>query len=269
VGAVPRGRAVLRPPDLHPDGGSTRHWADDYYGDLYYESVVDLLTTRLSGIEAGLLLRLLDVGPGDRVLDLACGHGRHARPISPEVRLLVGIDRNPRYLARARDSGAALVRGDLRALPLRAGVFDAVYSWYSSLFMYDDEENARCLAAAAGLLRPGGRLLVHHDNPLRLRRHPEQAVAWDMPGGGKVEESSRYDPETGRDTCTRRVIRADGTVLAGVAHLRYYTPEEWKELAGRCGLEITRITSTWQVDRPAERLDEDAPDLIALGRRSA
>ena len=247
----------------------TRHWADDYYGDLYYESVAGLLTPRLSGIEASLLLRMLEVGSGDRVLDLACGHGRHARAISPEVGLLVGIDRNPEYLARALGSGAVLVRGDLRALPLQAGTFDAVYSWYSSLFMYDDDENARCLAAAAALLRPGGRMLVHHDNPLRLRRQPEQVAAWDMPGGGKVEERSRYDPATGRDTCTRRLTRQDGTVLAGVAHLRYYSPEEWQELGGRCGLEITRITSTWQADRPADRLDDDAPDLIALGRRSA
>lgn len=233
--------------------------------------MADLLTARLSGIEAGLLLRMLEVGPVDRVLDLACGHGRHARAIAPEVGLVVGIDRNSRYLdlARAQGSRAVLVRGDIRALPLKAGTFDAVYSWYSSLFMYDDDENAHCLAAAARLLRPGGRMIVHHDNPLRLRRQPEQAASWDMPGGGKVEESSRYDPLTGRDTCTRRLTRLDGTVLAGVAHLRYYSPEEWQELGGRCGLEITRITSTWQADRPADRLDDDAPDLIALGRRSA
>jgi SAM-dependent methyltransferase len=247
----------------------TRHWADDYYGDLYYESVADLLTARMSGFEAGLLRRLLELSPRDRVLDLACGHGRHARALSPEVGLLVGIDRNPEYLALARHSGAALVRGDLRALPFRPGSLDAVYSWYSSLFMYDDEENARCLAAAVSLLRPGGRIVVHHDNPQRLRRETEAKCDWDLPGGGRVEETSRYDPATGRDSCTRRVIRVDGTVLAGVAHLRYYTPEEWQGLAGRCGLDLLGITSTWQADRPAERLDDDAPDLIAIGRRSA
>ena len=223
----------------------------------------------MSGFEAGLLRRLLELSPRDRVLDLACGHGRHARALSPEVGLVVGVDRNPDYLSRARHSGAALVRGDLRALPFRTGSFDAVYSWYSSLFMYDDEENARCLAAAVALLRPGGRIVVHHDNPRRLRRETEAQCGWDLPGGGRVEETSIFDPATGRDSCTRRVIRADGTVLAGVAHLRYYTPEEWQGLAGRCGLDLLGITSTWQADRPAERLDDDAPDLIAIGRRSA
>ncbi len=245
------------------------HWSDDYYGELYYESVADLLTARMSTFEAGLIRRLLALGPGDRVLDLACGHGRHARALSPEVGLLVGVDRSGDYLARARHSGAALVRGDVRAPPFRPGSLDAVYSWYASLFMYDDAENERCLAAAAALLRPGGRWLVHHGNPLALRREPTAVAAWDRPGGGRVEETSRFDPATGRDACTRRVIRADGSVLAGTAHLRYYTPEEWRGLAGGCGLELLGITSTWQADRPAERFDDDAPDLIAIGRRPA
>lgn len=246
-----------------------RHWTDDYYGDLYQESVADLLTERLSRVEADAIRRLLGLRPTDRVLDLACGHGRHARFLRPEVGFLVGIDRNPAYLARARGCGAVLVRGDLRRLPLREGRFDAVYSWYSSLFMFDDAENLRCLAAAVALLRPGGRILVHHDNPARLRREPTAQAHWDLSRGGRVEEESRYDPATGRDTCTRRVIRPDGSVLAGTAHLRYYTPEEWAVLAGRAGMELTGITSTWKADRPSEPLDDDAPDLIAIGRRPA
>ena len=245
----------------------SRHWADDYYGDLYLESVADLLTARLSTFEAGVIRRLLSLGPRDRVLDLACGHGRHARVLSPEVGLLVGLERNGSYLERARHSGARLVRADLRAPPFPAGTFDAVYSWYSSLFMYDDAENERCLARVISLLRPGGRLLVQHANPARLRMVPQVQEAWEGPGGNRVEEESSYDPETGRDTCMRRVIRPDGQVLAGSAELRYYTPEEWQSLAGRCGLRDLHLTSTWQADRPTDRLDDDAPDLIAIGRR--
>ena len=246
-----------------------RHWSDEYYGDLYYESVADLLTSRLSGFEAGLIREMLELRPGDRCLDLACGHGRHARFLAPEVRLLVGLDRNPAYLARARHSGAALVRGDIRALPLRPGSFDAVYSWYSSMFMYGDDENERCLAGAVALLRPGGRLVLHHDNPARLARDPTAHAEWDLARGGRVVEDSRFDPATGRDLCTRRVIRPDGTVLAGTAELRYYTPGEWKALAPRAGLELLGITSTWQAGRSTDPLDDDSPDLIAFGRRIA
>jgi len=245
-----------------------RHWTDDYYGDLYYESVADLLTARLSSFEAGVIRTLLGVGREDRCLDLACGHGRHARLLAPELGILAGLDRNPAYLERARHSGAALVRGDVRSPPFREGSFDAVYSWYSSLFMYDDEENLRSLRGVVALLKPGGRLLVHHDNPARLARELTAHAEWDLSRGGRVVEDSRFDPATGRDFCTRRVIRPDGTVLAGSAELRYYTEEEWQALAPRVGLELVRITSTWQADRPLEPVDEDSPDLIALGKRT-
>ncbi len=238
-------------------------WTYDYYRDLYYESVADLLTARLSSFEASAIRRLLAVGPRDRVLDLACGHGRHARALSPEVGVLVGLDRSRDYLARAAASGALLVRGDLRSLPFPDRSFDASFSWYSSLFMYGDLENERALAEAARVLRPGGRLLVQHANPKRLAREPLARAERPLAGGHRVEEVSRFDPATGVDACDRRLTRVNGTVLAGTAYLRYYSPKEWEALAQRAGLRLLRITSTCQVEQ-IEPLDDDAPDLIAL-----
>ncbi len=239
------------------------HWAESYYGDLYYESVADLLTARLSSFEASVIQRLLGLGSDHRVLDLACGHGRHARALSPQVRVLVGLDQSADYLARAGDSGALLVRGDLRALPFPDRSFDAVYSWYSSLFMYRDRDNERALAEAARVLRPGGQLLVQHANPARLAREREARAERLLAGGQRVEEVSRFDPATGIDVCERRVIRPDGTLLAGTAYLRYYSPAEWEALAPRAGLCLLGITSTLQDDQ-RERFDDGAPDLIAL-----
>ncbi len=238
-------------------------WTDAYYGELYYESVADLLTARLSSFEAQVICRLLRLGPRDRALDLACGHGRHARSLSPEVRVLVGLDRSADYLARAVDAGAARVQGDLRRLPFRDGGFDAVYSWYSSLFMYQDRDNERALAEAARVLRPGGRLLVQHANPARLAREPEARAERLLAGGERVEEVSLFDPVTGIDACERRVIRPDGEVLAGTAYLRYYGPAEWEALAPRVGLRLVGITSTWQAER-SQPFDDGALDLIAL-----
>ena len=257
MGAVPGGRALLTEPG----------WTDSWYGDLYDESVADLLTPRLSELESAAIRRLLGMGSADRVLDLACGHARHARHLAPCVREVVGLDRNAGYLARARGSGADLVRGDLRALPFAAGAFDAAYSWYASLFVYDDPGNEAALREAARVVRPGGRLLVQHANPLVLARRPVERTERDLPGGGRVAEDSHYDPGTGRDRLKRRLTRRDGTVLAGTAHLRYYTPEEWEPLARRAGLRLVRITSTSQAERPPERLDEHAPDLIALAEK--
>ncbi len=135
--------------------------------------------------------------------------------------------------------------------------------------MWDDGANLAALREAAGVVRPGGRLLVHHANPARLAREPEATAERALPGGGSVEETSRFDPGTGVDSCARRLVKPDGTVLAGTAHLRYYTPAEWSALAPRAGLRLLAVTSTAGPDRRTHRLDADAPDLIALAEKVA
>jgi SAM-dependent methyltransferase len=245
------------------------HWTEAYYGELYLESVEDLLSPRLTAFEAELIGRLLGLGPGQRVLDLACGHGRHAWPLAERVASLVGLERSAAYLARAAASPSSgpgpapsFVRGDLRALPLRAGAFDAAFSWYASLFMFDEAGNQAVLREVARPLRRGGRLLVHHANPLALARAPRAEASRTLPGGGRVEEVSEFDPGTGVDRCARRLVRPDGSLLEGTAQLRYYSPTEWGPLARRAGLLLRDVTST--TPTAGGLPGPEAPDLIAL-----
>jgi ubiquinone/menaquinone biosynthesis C-methylase UbiE len=231
-----------------------------------------------------VIAALLGLAAGDRVLDLGCGHGRHARLLAGRVGSLVGLDRSGEYLRRAISTptptstssptststpiappAPIYLRADLRALPLRPASFDAAYSWYASLFMFSDAENEACLAAAARALRPGARLLVHHANPLRLAVTPHEISRRALPGGGRVEEESRFDAARGVDRCARRLVRPDGTLLEGTAELRYYTPSEWGPLAHRAGLRVVDVTSTTGAGQvPRRPPGAEAPDLIAL-----
>jgi len=265
------------------------HWGDAYFGDLYLGSVGDLLTPRLSALEAEVIAGLLGLGPRDRVLDLACGHGRHARILAGRAGWMVGVDRSGDYLRRASSpaspaetSLARYVRGDVRGLPFRDGIFDVAFSWYASLFMFDDATNEACLAEAARVVRAGGRLLVHHANPLGLAREPHAEARRTLADGSVVEEVSSFDASTGVDRCARRVVSPGGAVLAGTAELRYYMPSEWRTLADRTGLRVLELTTTpdagrapadveWLPEReprrgraPRREPGPEAPDLIAL-----
>jgi SAM-dependent methyltransferase len=241
------------------------HWADAYYGELYLDSVEGLLGPSLSAVEAEAVATLLALGPGDRVLDLACGHGRHLAPLAPRARRLCGLDRSAAYLRRAAGAPALLVRGDVRALPFRDGAFDALFSWYASLFMFDDPTNEACLAEAGRVVRPGGRLLVHHANPARLAKDPVATARRTLPDGSRVEERSTFDAARGVDRSVRRMVRPGGGVLAAAAELRYYMPSEWGRLAARAGLRLVLVTSTPDAARsPRREPGPEAPDLIAL-----
>ena len=82
--------------------------------------------------------RLLPARPGERVLEIGPGTGHAlaalARSVGPAGRV-TGVDLSARMLGRSRRRAAragytgriALVQGDAHRLPLRAGVFDAVF----------------------------------------------------------------------------------------------------------------------------------------------
>src|SRR6266516_5113167 len=108
------------------------------------------------------LAEALDLVPGERVLDVACGSGNGA--IAAARRSwgnVVGVDFVPALLERGRERAAAdrldveLVEGDATALPVADGEFDVVISIFGAMFAADQEK------AAAELLRackPGGRI---------------------------------------------------------------------------------------------------------------
>ncbi|MEV8636010.1 methyltransferase domain-containing protein [Streptosporangium sp. NPDC051023] len=114
--------------------------------------------------EMALVGRMLELGPGDRVLDVACGPGNVTRTLARAVGgegLAVGIDASATMLARAvRDTGSenvVYVRGDAVDLPFLPGCFDAVCC-LAALYLFARPFDA--LAGMARALRPGGRIAV-------------------------------------------------------------------------------------------------------------
>jgi arsenite methyltransferase len=111
-------------------------------------------------------LELAGVGPGDRLLDVACGHGASALLAAREFGCrVVGLEYGPRAVqeatAAARTAGlqrrASFRRGDAEALPFGSESFDAVICECSLCTFPDKPRAARELRR---VLRPGGRLAL-------------------------------------------------------------------------------------------------------------
>jgi SAM-dependent methyltransferase len=108
------------------------------------------------------LAETLEIVPGERVLDVACGSGNAALAAARRAwGNTVGVDFVPALLERGRERAAAerldveFVEGDAADLPFGDGEFDVVTSVFGAMFAPDQEK------AAAELLRvcrPGGRI---------------------------------------------------------------------------------------------------------------
>src|SRR5262249_46532008 len=99
----------------------------------------------------------LGVGPGARLLDIACGAGLAVELATARGATCAGIDASPRLLAVAHDRNpqADLRVGDMHALPWDDAAFDVITSFRGIWGTTPD-----VAAEVRRVLRPGGRVGV-------------------------------------------------------------------------------------------------------------
>lgn len=210
------------------------HWFGEAYLDLYphrddrdAERVVALLSSR----------RL--VAPGDRVLDLACGPGRHAAALASRGTRVTGFDLSLTLLRTAQRRGShSLVRGDMRALAFRDGRFDAVVNLFTSFGYFDrDEQHQEVLDEVARVLRPGGRLVLDFLNAPLVRARLVQRDSGRL-GDRRVVQERRMSDD-GRYVV--KTISLEGEGRQFMERVRLYDGDELGAMARRAGLRVEEV----------------------------
>ncbi len=121
---------------IDPEG--PHHWfetAADHMGDAYLRYSF----TKGTDQEVDFLVERLGLEPGDRVLDVGCGPGRHALALAERGMVVTGVDISRRFVdlantaAAERDLPATFQRVDARRLGFD-GTFDAVISLCQGAF---------------------------------------------------------------------------------------------------------------------------------------
>jgi ubiquinone/menaquinone biosynthesis C-methylase UbiE len=114
-------------------------------------------------------LELLDVQPGERILEIGCGTGQalfELAAVVGETGSVMGLDLSPGMLQQSRrklgespGSIVSLLRGSGVELPLAADCCDALFMSFT-LELFDLEEQHQVLDEARRVLRENGRLAL-------------------------------------------------------------------------------------------------------------
>jgi ubiquinone/menaquinone biosynthesis C-methylase UbiE len=139
------------------------------YCDVVYEKVRD--TQREIRFLHWVFQELADVEVRE-ILDVACGTGRHAIPLSKKGYTVTGGDRSQAMLAvleekvRRANIEIPVIKCDMKDIEFREE-FDAIICMYTSFnYLLTDQDIEKALVAFYRALRPGGIVILDLMNPI-------------------------------------------------------------------------------------------------------
>ncbi|MCD4654431.1 class I SAM-dependent methyltransferase [bacterium] len=214
-------------------------WYQQSFGELY------LLIYAHRNIEAARneickLAKWAPLNPGDTVLDVCCGNGRHLSAILELGSNAVGFDLSWELIRTAgirKELGKCVFRADIRHIPLQ-NRFDRVLNLFTSFGYFEDAGNQASFIEMSKCIKSGGVMILDHMNADRIRRTlvPES-----------IEEKAGYRIVQRRRIKGRRVQKhievinlTDGHSREFLENIHLYEPGEMIEMARIAGLrEVT------------------------------
>ena len=189
--------------------------------------------------EVELIVRLLELEPPARILDLACGPGRHALELARRGFAVTGVDATAGFVEQAAVLAASegldveLVHDDMRSF-CRPASFDAVINLATSFGYFEDpQHDLRVLANVRRSLRAQGALLMELQGKEVVARALAGRDWCEKAGGFLLTEQSVRDDWSWVDN--RLVFLLEGTRQELVLSHRLFSAAELAALITAAG----------------------------------
>jgi SAM-dependent methyltransferase len=233
-------------------------WFEEWFGEEYLQ-----LYPHRDDAEAeravALILERVGFSAGWRVLDVACGAGRHARAFEDSRARCVGLDLSAALLRVARGvTGAPLVRADMRALPIRPRSMDLTVNLFTSFGYFErDAEHTGALGEMVSTVRSGGWFVIDFLNAQAVRarlvpRETRRLNGADVEVERSVSPDGRYVCKTIRTSMGRRFSE----------RVRLFGADEIEAMLAAAGVTVRERYGDYE----ATPLLPDSPRTILLGQ---
>jgi len=232
-------------------------WWKKLFDELYLitdsRSVCDNGITRL---EVDLICDMLSIRPGQKILDLCCGHGRHSLELFArgftECTL---VDYSPFLIdcvkkeARRQNYNMEIIQADARNTGLSSEAFDIVIIMGNSLGYIDkSESDLEILLEAFRVLQKGGKVLVDVVNGDSICE-TFSPLAWHEIGEDIMVCRER-EIENNRVNAREIVLsKRDGLIRDQTYSIRFYTPESLTSLIEDAGFSNVTVCTDFSPHR--------------------
>jgi SAM-dependent methyltransferase len=205
--------------------------------------------------QVDFIIKTLNLTGNERILDLACGYGRHSLSFARKGYAVVGVDITPEYIDDARKTAkseslnAVFINADIRDVRFD-NEFDVVLNMADGAIGYleTDEENLKIFDAISKALKRGGKHFMDICNAEYAEFHFPK-TNWEAGEKSLALSQFEWDPKT------RRMLYGGWDIPYGVPAekpditagdpTRLYSIDELREILKQRGMSIVHTFSDY------------------------
>jgi SAM-dependent methyltransferase len=242
------------------------YWWQKFFDEHYLKAYEEV--ERKSSREVESVVRMMDLKPKAKILDLCCGYGRHSIQLAQRGFKVTGYDLSDFFLKKAKSDSTAsglkieYVKGDMRKLPFESQ-FDAAINIFTSFGYFDrEQDDLKVLKGVSRALKDKGLFLLDVKNREQLIRG-FQRRRWRPEKNYIMLEDNFFDLFTSRWESTRTLIFGNGKRAEHSFSLRLYSFAEILSLLKRAGFVLESVYG----DFDFAEYSLDSPRMILVSRK--
>ncbi len=217
---------------------------DGHYKEIWRTIIPDELTVK----EVDFMLTYFNLQPGNKILDIMCGYGRHALALARKGMLVTAVDNLGDYIVEIKESA------DKEQLPLKAvehdiltytpdDEFDLVICMGNSLNFFNAIDSIQLLQTVSSHLKKGGHLLVNTWSLAETAMKSFNAKSWTTIDELKCLNDSKFLFHPTRIETETIIISPDGETENKMAIDYIFSVNEMETMLGQAGFGLKEIYS--------------------------
>jgi len=229
------------------DTGEKKDWFETWFDSPYYHVLYKERDEREAEIFLDNLIEKIHIVSGSRILDVACGKGRHSLYLNKKGFDVTGYDLSEQSInhnMNMENDTLHFYLHDMREL-FRTNYFDAVLNLFSSFGYFEkSHDNFRCLQSHYAALKKGGLFVLDYFNAKKVRKIGNQNYFKNVDGinfhinktvsGNKVVKEIRFSDK--------------GQAYEFVENVTLISKNEFENDFAELGMEILSVYGNYNLD---------------------
>ena len=243
-----------------------KEWFESWFDSPYYHILYKDRDEKEAQLFLDNLIQFLKPGPNAKILDVACGKGRHSIYLHSKGFNVTGFDLSKESIEsnkKYEDKTLSFFVHDMREI-FRKKEFDIVFNLFSSFGYFDDHaHNEKVICANATALKDGGSLVIDYMNSKKIARN---LVAEDVKECRGIKFFQARKIDSGKIikkisfSCGEKDFRFE-------EHLQLYSIEDFEKMFRKNNLLLTQSFGDYHLN-PFDEKNSDRLILVAKKQNS-